>query len=155
VVHVAFSLRNSATGEPDEASATALDFPVDELTQLRQVVAAGLPSYLHEVEDSPSYDDFMGPLEQFEVVQRFARSALSGKLGLDFPASRLVELARATRPYVSFQRTIRWGPINPSVGIVPVLEQADPHAADVYKSSRVNQEERDLHHEPMCDVVSQ
>lgn len=152
-VHITFSLRNSATEEPDEVSATALDFPADELIQLRQVVAANLPRYLQVRENSPSYSDFMGPLEQFVVVQRFARAALSGKLGRDFPASRLVELTRATRQYVPFQRTIRWEPV-PSVDVMAVLQQADPHAADIYRSWKDSQDEREMRHEPLCDAAS-
>ncbi|KUZ74578.1 hypothetical protein WI36_14055 [Burkholderia ubonensis] len=153
-VHVTFSLRNSNDQQPDEASATALDFPSDELTQLRRVVANRLPDYLRKVENSPSYDDFMGPLEQFVVLQRFARSALSGKLGQDFPASRFVELARVTRPYVPFQRTIRWEPASPYIDIIPLLQQADAHAADAYKSWKESQEDRRNLHKPMCDATS-
>jgi hypothetical protein len=153
-VHITFSLRNSDDQQPDEASATAVDFPSDELNQLRRVVAKGLPNYLRRSENSPSYDDFMGPLEQFIVLQRFARSALSGKLGRDFPTSRLIELARVTRPYVPFQRTIRWEPADPDDDITPMLKQADAHAVDVYTSWRKDQQDRSRSNRPMCDAAS-
>ncbi|WP_227243304.1 hypothetical protein [Paraburkholderia caribensis] len=153
-VHITFSLRELDARQPDEASASAVDFPPDELVRLRQAVVKGLPAYLSKVENSPTYDDFMNPLEQFVVLQRFVRSGLSGKLGPDFPASRLVELSSVTRPYVPFQRTIRWEAADPSIDAAAILKKADAHAAEVYKSWRDDMFERRTMHKPICDAVS-
>lgn len=153
-VHITFSLRDRDDHHPDEASAKAVEFPFDELVQLRQAVADGLPAYLQKYENTASYDDFMSPIEQFIIVQRFARSAFSGKLGRDFPGSRLIELARVTRQFVPFQRTIRWEPADPNVDITPMLQEADAHAADAYKSWVQSQEERRRMHKPICDAAS-
>jgi hypothetical protein len=153
-LHITFALRNNNDGEPDESTVAAVDFPPVELKQLRAVVGKNLPDYTTHELRSPTYDDFMKPLDEFVVLQRFDRSALAGKLGHDFPVSRLADLARETRQYVPFQRTIRWEAAGNPDDLMQVLSSADPDAGKFYASWYNDQLNREQGHKARCDTAS-
>jgi hypothetical protein len=50
----------------------------------------------------------MQPLEEFVVMQRFFRLALSSRFSDKFPSYKLVALERETRGLVKKQTTLRW-----------------------------------------------
>jgi hypothetical protein len=153
-VHTTFSLRNSATHTGDESQTLALDFPPAQLSGLRQWVGARLPGYLHSHLRSPSYDAFMAPLEEFVLAQRWARSALQGQLGRDFPLQQLLVLERETRRFVPRQVTIRWEPAGSPAYLMQTLTQADPAAADAYKAHLTDFSSRRKEGRPVCDPAS-
>jgi len=60
---------------------------------------------------SSGHARIVSDMEEFTHLQRLFRIALGHQLGRDFPVSRLVELARATRPFGNeTARTPRWNP---------------------------------------------
>lgn len=156
-VHTTFSLRRSGNGETDldEATARAVDFPAEGLQALRQQMSAVLPNYLRDSLVSPSYDDFMAPLEDFIVLQRLFRSGLAGDLGHEFPIGQLVRLEQQTRKFVPRQPTIRWESAQAaSPQLLETLTQADPAAARAYQQWSQDMRRRLVSHMPMCDRVS-
>ena len=155
-VHTTFSLRKpESRGDVlDEATASAVDFPPGELRALRQDVAQRLPKYLHDSLGSPSYDDFMAPIEDFIVLQRFFRSALAGGLGRDFPLTQLMKLERDTHRFVPVQPTIRWEPATSSAALQQTLLEANAAAAASYQKWRDDMNRRLASHRPICDPVS-
>ncbi|MDX9663657.1 hypothetical protein QMK50_01480 [Pseudomonas sp. P5_152] len=154
-VHTTFSLRRAENpdGDADEASASAVDFPAQELQQLRKEVAQQLPGYLKTQLKSPSYDAFMAPLEDFVLLQRFFRIALAGGLGADFPLARLIDLEQETHPYVPFQPTIRWEEA-PDADLDEVLGKAAPEAQLAYRRWYEDRIERAVSQRSICDPVS-
>jgi hypothetical protein len=155
-VHTTFSLRNAETTESslDESTASAVDFPSDELQTLRRQLAESLPGYLKANLNSPSYDDFMLPLEDFILLQRLFRTALAGGLGRDFPLGQLLKLEKDTRPFVARQPTIRWEPAESEEAFEQTLQQADPTARQSYVTWRDDYALRRATKRPMCDRVS-
>jgi len=135
------------------ASTLALDFPARGLQQLRQRVSSRLPGYLKAQLYSPSYDDFMAPLEDFVLLQRFFRTALAGGLGQDFPIIQLITLESATRGFVPYQPTLRWEEV-PEARLMEVLQQADPDAQDSYKRWYQDYFFRLATRQAVCDRVS-
>src|SRR5262249_51384984 len=109
-VHTTFSMHAWAENGPsvDEGTAAGFDFPPDELDALRISTKQLLASYLSGQLNSPSYEDFMGPLEDFVRLQRLMRAALDGRFASSFPLHKLSELQKQTRGMVSVQSTIRW-----------------------------------------------
>ncbi|VVN20814.1 hypothetical protein [Pseudomonas fluorescens] len=154
-VHTTFSLRRGLDPEKvaGEARITAVEFPARGLQPLRQRVANRLPGYLKAQLNSPSYDDFMAPLEDFVLLQRFFRTALAGGLGQDFPLIQLITLERATRNYVPYQPTIRWEEV-PEARLMEVLQQADPEAQESYKRWYQDYYFRLATNQAVCDRVS-
>ncbi|VVN91301.1 hypothetical protein [Pseudomonas fluorescens] len=154
-VHTTFSLRRGQAPEKvtGEASATAVDFPARGLQSLRQRVSNRLPGYLKAQLYSPSYDDFMAPLEDFVLLQRFFRTALAGGLGQDFPLIQLITLESATRSYVPYQPTIRLEEV-PEARLMEVLQQADPEAQESYKRWYQDYYFRLATKQAVCDRVS-
>ena len=154
-VHTTFSLRRGQA--PDKvkggASTIAMDFPARGLQQLRQRVSSRLPGYLKAQLYSPSYDDFMAPLEDFVLLQRFFRKALAGGLGQDFPIIQLIALESATRSFVPYQPTIRWEEV-PEARLMEVLQQADPEAQESYKRWYQDYFFRLATRQAVCDRVS-
>ncbi|MGV7241491.1 hypothetical protein [Caballeronia sp. M23-90] len=153
-LHVTFALRDGTSGEPDESTVSALDFPADELNQLRSGVRQNLPAYVRNDLKSPSYGAFITPLEEFVILQRFARSGLSGGLGANFPASRLIDLAHDTRRYVPVQPTIRWEPYGDPQEFISVLARADDNAPRLFTNWANDQRSRQREKTPVCDAGS-
>jgi hypothetical protein len=154
-VHTTYSLRRGQDPEKltGEASATAMELPARGLQPLRQRVSNRLPGYLKAQLNSPSYDDFMAPLEDFVLLQRFFRTALAGGLGPDFPVIELITLERATRSYVPYQPTIRWEEV-PEARLMEVLQQADAEAQESYKRWYQDYFFRLATRQAVCDRVS-
>lgn len=154
-VHTTFSLRRGQA--PDKvnggASTIAMDFPARGLQQLRQRVSGRLPGYLKTQLYSPSYDDFMAPLEDFVLLQRFFRTALAGGLGQDFPVIQLITLESATRSFVPYQPTIRWEEV-PEARLMEVLQQTDLDAQESYKRWYQDYFFRLATRQAVCDRVS-
>ncbi|WP_310460462.1 hypothetical protein [Sphaerotilus sp.] len=155
-VHTTFSLRKPNTKDDtrDESTASAMDFPAEALQALRMQVAETLPGYLKMNLNSPSYDDFMLPLEDFILLQRFFRTALAGGLGKDFPLGQLLKLAKETRPFVAKQPTIRWEPAKSQESLEETLQAADPAARASYVAWRDDSNRRRTTKRPTCDRVS-
>lgn len=153
-VHTTFALRSDQTGEADESTASALDFPQASLDALRSTVRTRLPTYLRNQLASPGYDAFMAPLEEFVLMQRLMRAAFQGALGPDFPLARLIELEKQTRRYVARQPTIRWEPAGEMKDMYAVLLKADPHAAEKFKAWLSDRMDREQHHQPVCATAS-
>lgn len=153
-VHTTFALRDGRTGEADESTASALDFPPPSLEALRATVRSKLPSYLQSQLASPSYDAFMAPLEEFVLMQRLMRAAFQGSLGPNFPLARLIELEKQTRPYVAKQPTIRWEPATSMEVMYAALKKSDAHAAETFKAWLLDRADRERHHKPVCGAAS-
>jgi hypothetical protein len=155
-VHTTFSLRTPQTtaGSLDESTASAVDFPAEELQALRKQVAETLPGYLKVSLNSPSYDDFMLPLEDFILLQRLFRTALAGGLGKDFPLGQLLKLEKETRPFVAKQPTIRWEPAESEKSLEATLQAAAPAARESYVAWRDDTIRRQITKRPTCDPVS-
>jgi hypothetical protein len=154
-VHTTFSLERGQAPRKvtGEASTLAMDSPARGLQQLRQRVTNRLPGYLKGQLNSPSYDDFMAPLEDFVLLQRFFRTALAGSLGQDFPIIQLIALESATRSFVPYQPTIRWEEV-PEARLMEVLQQADPEAQESYKRWYQDYFFRLATRQAVCDRVS-
>lgn len=158
-VHTTFALRKNAFGDgasvADESTATAVDFPREQLASLKDVISAKLPRYLAETLKSPSYADFMMPLEDFVLLQRFMRAAFAGALGSNFPITKLVQLERDTRQFVPHQPTIRWEPVpNSESMLIKTLREADPKAAESFVACEKDRHDRYALKKPACDIVS-
>lgn len=124
-VHTTFSLRSD--GEGNEQRTVAFDFPVPALLSLRGLTQRQLKLHLPLVMRARSYEDFMRPLEEFVLAQRFVRAVLDKRLGPNFPDAKLVQLSKLTRKYVPSQPTIRWDADNPAQ-LQSFLERTDPQA---------------------------
>lgn len=156
-VHTTFSLRHGPLQDSqiDESTAQAMDFPAPELARLRTELARRLPDYVRDALGAPSYRDFMGPLEDFILLQRLFRAGLVGSLGRAFPVARLVTLERETRRFVPEQATIRWEPAGGSdEQLVQVLQQSDAAAATSYRRWAEDSVRRRQANLPVCDPVS-
>jgi len=157
-VHTTFALHRTAfdTAEPqvNEASATALDFPADELASLRQILLAGLPNYVRQQLRTQSYDEFMAPVEDFVLVQRFMRAALAGSLGTTFPITKLLKLEADTRTFVPAQPTIKWEPVSSESDFRELLANADTRASNSYISWRQDMATRAASGTAICDRAS-
>lgn len=158
-VHTTFSQRSAndpgASGAEDTAA--AFDFPPAQLAALRSVLANTVPKYLTNRGDrmagARSYEDFMAPIEEFILVQRFARAALDGGLGDRFPSMKLIQLERQTRPFVPRQSTLRWDPTD-EAEFAKALREADPRAAKLQAAWAADMEKRRASGLPLCDRAS-
>lgn len=155
-LHTTFALhrQEQQSDAQAEASATAVDFPPDNLALLRNVVLDGLPAYVSLRLDSPSYDEFMAPLEDFLLLQRFMRAAFDGVLGREFPLRSLMRLERETRPYVTRQPTIRWEPAGDETDWRQSLKEADGRALNKYVAWRQDSGQRAATRRPTCGAAS-
>jgi len=157
-VHTTFALHRPASPsqppEVDEASAIALDFPRGELESLREVVLAQLPAYVARQLRGPSYDEFLAPVEDFVLVQRFMRAALAGELSPAFPMTKLLKLESDTKRYVPTQPTIKWEPATSEQDFRELLARADSRALNTYVSWRQDVDKRAITHKAVCDRVS-
>jgi hypothetical protein len=146
--------RDGSRAQPDESTATPIDFPREQLDALKQVVRDALPRYLAQQTRSPSYDDFMAPLEDFVLLQRFTRAALSARLGRDFPVAKLIELERATRQFVPKQPTMRWEPAVAAQAFATALSSVEPRAAGMFEEYMTDRNKREISRAPVCARVS-
>ena len=139
-LHTTFALRGRGGGPMEEVS-VALDFPEELIEALNDIVVGELiPQYLEASLHSPSYDDFMGPLEDFVVLQRLMRAAMNGQLGGEFPLGELVDLERDTRRYVPFQPTVRWEPMDDArEAFWDILRETGPDAERLYRGALEDQ----------------
>jgi hypothetical protein len=151
--HTTFSMRDGTTGASDENLTAALDFPAEQLTVLRRLVASNLAAYAVATLRTTTAD-FMGPLEEFVLAQRLARAALDGQLGEDFPLSRLIELEKQTRRFVPNQPTIRWEPMESPLALMVTLQRADRAAADRFQAHRADYLQRATLGAPVCAQAS-
>ncbi|MFY9993432.1 MAG: hypothetical protein WAK61_00355 [Leclercia sp.] len=150
-----FSWKDSFTGGFDESKTTAFDFPSAHIDALRNVIAKNIVDYIHTNLRSPSYDDFMAPVEDFIIMQSFARAALSGKLGAHFPMYRLVQLEKDTRSYVSTQPTMRWvANENNRMEFEALLQDADSQAIERYYAYQTDFKLRIDEKRAMCGSAS-
>jgi hypothetical protein len=152
--HTTFALRDGQSRQSDEDNTAALDFPPEQLAVLRRLVAASLPGYAKMQLGSQTVQDFMGPLEEFVLTQRLARAALTGKLGRDFPLSRLIQLEAQTRGFVPSQPTIRWEAARSERELLDTLNTADPAAAGRFQAYEADRRQRVLTRAPICAVAS-
>jgi len=155
-VHTTFALHHVQNDEPqvDEASALALDFPASELVSLRQVTLAQLPGYVARQLRSPSYDEFLAPVEDFVLLQRVMRGGLAGQLGSAFPVTKLLKLEADTRAYVAAQPTIKWEPEIAEKDFVDFLGKTDARARDSYLQWMRDMSARSAARLAVCDRVS-
>ena len=108
-LHTTFALRGRNGKPVDDSTSAALDFPEQLIEVLNDVLIRDLiPEYLEAKLHSPSYSDFMAPLEDFVILQRLMRAAMNGQLGDGFALEKLINLERDTRDYVPCQPTVRW-----------------------------------------------
>ena len=110
-LHTTFAVRQD--GEPlgDEPETIALDFPRQQIKLLNALlIPDAIAAYAKTNLRATDYADLMAPIEQFVLVQRFMRTALTGGFGDAFPIEKLIELERETAPFVPAQPTIRWEP---------------------------------------------
>jgi len=158
-IHTTFAVQNGrrfggGESDVDEGTATTVDFSAKQLSLLKSVISEKLPKYLSEKMRSPTYDEFMAPLEDFVLIQRLARAGLDGKLGDAFPTMELLQLERETRQFVPYQPTIRWEPIRGSDLLRTTLKEADAKAIEKYDAWLTDQRERVRTGRPVCDHVS-
>lgn len=161
-VHTTFAMRSPEDAEPiDEALADAYDFPSGQMKALRTALGLWIPDYVsgkgnHRVPIARSYQDFMGPLEDFVTLQRLFRAGFSGRLGGEFPYARLLLLERETRAFVPVQRTVRWetGEAVPQELFMANLKKRNPEAEAAYREWAVERMSRERSRVPICDVVS-
>jgi hypothetical protein len=155
-VHTTLAMHEPSSDgpKPDETTAIAINFPREELDALRRVVREALPQYLAQTLRSPSYDDFMAPLEDFVLLQRFTRAALSGRLGRDFPMTKLVQLERATRSFVPRQPTVRWEPFQSAQSFATALSSVEPKASAMFQEWAADRDKRIMERAPVCGRVS-
>ena len=154
-VHTTFQLQQSYLVGDHEAESAAMDFPQSELSALRTTVAATLPLYISKHLRSPSYDDFMAPLEQFILLQRLFRSVLHRKAGDEFPAHKLLALQQQTAASVPFQPTMRWEPVDGrSEAFKDFLRSAHPAAEAAYTKWQQDHATRREAGKPVCAAVS-
>jgi hypothetical protein len=60
------------------------------------------------VENLAKEGDVIARMREFAILQRLFRTALDGHFAAQFPLEKLAALERATQPYVSKARTLRW-----------------------------------------------
>ncbi len=166
--HTTFSLRDRSERAGDESRTAALNFPPAQLAVLRGAVAQQLPDHLKQRMRSPNYDDFMRPLEEFVLAQRLTRAALAGRLGPDFPLSKLLDLEAQTRRFVATQPTVRWEPVTETKeqaqtqtqprakaqALYDFLGSADAGAAKRHKAYVDDQTRRQRERLPVCAAAS-
>nr|VFK17310.1 MAG: hypothetical protein BECKLPF1236B_GA0070989_11146 [Candidatus Kentron sp. LPFa] len=113
-LHTTFSIRHQDKDVADESTAKALDFSINQLKRVNKILKKEkIPAYVQN-QLNMSANEFLEPIEQFLVLQRFFRAAFNNRFGDRFPLNRLIELQRETRQFVKYQPTIRWEPVNSS-----------------------------------------
>jgi hypothetical protein len=157
VVHATFAAHRASDPEPstvDEQTAAELLFPAEELATLREAFVRLMPLYLR-VQLHSDNESFLGPIEDFVIVERVARAVLEKQFADDFPTSKLVSLERATRQYVPSQPTIRWEPYGDHPDLLQeTLERAGRAATQSYAAYREDSANRGKTGKATCDAVS-
>ena len=155
-LHTTFAVRSPRNELADESTATPLDFPASQIEILNEIVPGDLlHHHLGAKLRSPSYDDFMSPLEDFVILQRLMRAALNGQLGIEFPLEKLIDLERFTREYVPYQPTIRWEPSRKSLdSFTKILTESGDDARKTYIDYQEDQHRRDSEGQPHCASAS-
>jgi hypothetical protein len=152
-VHTTFEL-HKPSGESDDGKSTALDFPPAQLANLRRSMATLLPRYLKQSLYVAHYEDFMGPLEDFIVLQRLFRTVMEHHAPA-FPSAKLLTLQAQTRKFVPTQPTVRWEPIPSAEGnFEKVLQKSSGVAHLSYSNWREDSERRRRDKLPICDPAS-
>jgi hypothetical protein len=157
VVHATFAAHRAADPETptiDEHTAAELLFPPKELGTLREAFARQMPVYLQKRLHTDN-ESFLGPVEDFVIVQRVARAAFEKQFADGFPTSKFVALERATRQAVPRQPTIRWEPHadHPKL-LEETLVQAGGTAAQSYAAYWEDLASRQKAGAATCDAVS-
>ena len=153
-LHTTFAVHVDGEVVGDDRDTVALDFPEDLIEELNStVVPDGVAKYAERIAGAMGYGNFMAPIEQFVLVQRFMRAALDGQLGGAFPLTKLVELERATARYVPTQRTVRWE-FADEEEILPVLLASGDEAWDAFFEWIEDARRRIEEDLPLCDAVS-
>lgn len=154
-LHTTFAIRQHGELVDEYLETTALDFPSGQLESLNSVlIPAGLADYAENKLDAPRYDDFIAPIEQFVVVQRFMRAALAGQFGDVFPIEKLVDLERATAEFVPSQPTIRWEATNGEKFMDILHESGNEAAAAAYIGWALDATARREESLPSCDAAA-
>jgi hypothetical protein len=97
---------------PNQKSTLAVDFADEDLDALNIRMPGLVRDYVTASQASggmgANYAEFMQPVEDFVILQRFFRLALDSRFGPSFPKQKLVQLERDTRDSVPKQVTLRW-----------------------------------------------
>lgn len=97
---------------PNQKSTLAVDFADEDLDALNIRMPGLVRDYVTAPQSSgglgANYTEFMQPVEDFVILQRFFRLALDSRFGPSFPKQKLVQLERDTRDSVPKQITLRW-----------------------------------------------
>jgi len=153
-IHTTFGVRVAGQVVGEEPQTSAAGFPAEQIDLLNHVVIPeGIGVFVEQGLVASGYADFMSPIEQFVVIQRFMRAALAGRFGAAFPLEKLVSLERVTAPYVPTQPTIRWE-YNDAEEFRSVLAESGEHVSNVFFRWYLDLESRRDEGLPMCDVAS-
>lgn len=155
-LHTTFAIRTRFNQSADESTVTPLDFPINQIKTLNKVLSGDLVrKYVQNNLNSPNYDDFMSPLEDFIVLQRLMRSAFNGQLGEGFPINKLIELERETSDYVPHQPTIYWEPmVDKEKELLDSFEHADESEKRIFFGGRSDMWDRQSAKLPICAAAS-
>lgn len=92
-----------------EDATIAVDFSSEDLATLNREVRPMIKELVESERGlNSNYEAFMRPVEDFIVLQRFFRIALSSGFGAQFPMAKLVRMERETKPSLQQQTTLRW-----------------------------------------------
>ncbi|MGQ7847698.1 hypothetical protein ACUNV4_24610 [Granulosicoccus sp. 3-233] len=154
-LHTTFAARSRYDGRADESTAKALDFSVDQMKRVNGILKEEkIPEYAIETLGM-SADEFMIPLGQFLVLQRFFRASFNDRLGEQFPLGRLIELEQQTRQYVEYQPTMRWEPVpGNEQQFYQALEGAGEEAVSLFDNHYSDIWNRIENNLPMCGPSS-
>lgn len=158
-LHTTFALRErsyNSSGIADESTATAMNFKDSQLSLLKKVIVGDLlEPYLKQKLNSPSYEHFVRPLEDFVIVQRLIRAALNGQLSDQFPIEKLVKLQYDTRSFVPYQPTIRWeAHQGKEIALIQLLKEIDEKAVKYLINAEEDAFNRYQNKMPRCGEVS-
>ena len=152
-LHTTFAVRQDAEPRGDEPETVALDFPEHQIDLLNEVLIPSAITHYATTNLNVDYADFMRPIEQFVVAQRFMRAALFGRLGDAFPIEKLVQLERITAAYVPTQPTIRWEPADDEA-FLNVLSDSGEEASQAFFQWFRDLARRHDQASPVCDTAA-
>ena len=154
-LHTTFAVRKYGKPLGDEPETIALDFPPEQIELLnRLLVPQGIAAYAKDTLRIADYEDFMMPIAQFVLIQRFMRTALSGGFDQAFPIEKLIELERATAPYVPVQRTTRWEFRDAYEEFPSVLFESGDEAIAAFSEWYDDDLRREFYSLPACDPAA-
>ena len=153
-LHTTFAIRQRGEIVDDDSETAALDFPREQIDSLNRILLpAAVAAYAKDNLGALNYEDFIAPIEQFVLVQRFMRAALSGQFGDAFPIEKLVDLERATAEFVPSQPTIRWEAANEEL-FMAVLRESGDAAKTAYTKWILDMSDRLSGSLPSCDAAA-